>query len=66
MEAAIRTAYELYTGETLVGIEIEAIRGLEGIREGTLTIDNQEVRLAVANGLGNAAKLLERAKADPD
>jgi NADP-reducing hydrogenase subunit HndD len=66
MEAAIRTAYELYTGETLVGIEIEAIRGFDGIREGSVMIDNTEIRLGVANGLGNAAKLLERAKQDPD
>jgi len=66
MEAAVRTAYELYTGETLVGIEIEAIRGFDGIKEGSIKIDNQEIRVAVANGLGNAAKLLERAKEDPD
>ena len=35
MEAAIRTAYELYTGETLVDIEVEAIcAACKGIKEG--------------------------------
>ena len=34
MEAAIRTAYELYTGETLVDIEVGDIRGFKGVKEG--------------------------------
>jgi len=65
MEAAIRTAYELYTGETLIDIELEAIRGLEGIKEGSIMIDGNEIRVAVAHGLGNAHKLLDMVKSDP-
>jgi len=65
MEAAIRTAYELYTGQTLVDIEIESVRGLKGIKEGTLTMDGQEIRVAVAHGLGNACKLLETVRKEP-
>ena len=66
MEAAIRTAYELYTGETLVDIEVESIRGLKGIKEGKLEIDGKEIRVAVAHGLGNSNKLLEKVRQDPD
>jgi iron only hydrogenase large subunit-like protein len=66
MEAAIRTAYELYTGETLVDIEVEAIRGLKGIKEGKLEIDGQEIRVAVAHGLGNANELLNIVRKEPD
>ena len=66
MEAAIRTAYELYTGETLVDIEIEAIRGLKGIKEGKLTLDGKEIRVAVAHGLGNACQLLDTVRKEPD
>lgn len=66
MEAAIRTAYELYTGQTLVDIEVEAIRGLKGIKEGTLVMDGQEIRVAVAHGLGNACKLLDEVRRDPN
>ncbi len=65
MEAAIRTAYELYTGQTLVDIEVEGVRGLKGIKEGSLTMDGQEIRVAVAHGLGNACKLLEVVRQDP-
>jgi iron-only hydrogenase group A len=65
MEAAIRTAYELYTGETLIDIEIEEIRGLKGIKEGKIMIDGNEIRVAVAHGLGNAHKLLDIVRKDP-
>jgi iron-only hydrogenase group A len=65
MEAAIRTAYELFTGETLVNIELEDIRGLAGVREGKLNLDNKEIRIAVAHGLGNAYKLLDTVRKDP-
>jgi iron only hydrogenase large subunit-like protein len=65
MEAAIRTAYELYTGETLLDIEINEIRGLKGIKEGSIKMDGKEIRVAVAHGLGNACELLEVVKKDP-
>jgi iron only hydrogenase large subunit-like protein len=65
MEAAIRTAYELYTGQTLVDIEIKGIRGLKGIKEGKIDLDGKEIRVAVAHGLGNACKLLEQVRKDP-
>ena len=65
MEAAIRTAYELATGETLIDIEVAPIRGLKGIKEGSLMIDGKEIRVAVAHGLGNANHLLEIVRTDP-
>ena len=65
MEAAIRTAYELYTGETLLDIEVNEIRGMKGIKEGSITMDGKEIRVAVAHGLGNACELLEVVKKDP-
>jgi NADP-reducing hydrogenase subunit HndD len=66
MEAAIRTAYELATGETLMDIEINEIRGFKGIKEGKLVMDGKEIRVAVAHGLGNAAKLLDEVRKDPE
>jgi len=65
MEAAIRTAYELFTGETLVAIELENLRGLKGIKEGKLTMEGTEIRVAVAHGLGNAHELLTIVRNDP-
>ncbi len=66
MEAAIRTAYELSTGQTLVDIEVEGVRGLKGIKEGSITMEGQEIRVAVAHGLGNANKLLDIVRKEPD
>jgi NADP-reducing hydrogenase subunit HndD len=65
MESAIRTAYELSTGEPLMEIEINALRGLEGIKEGAISLDGTQIRVAVAHGLGNANALLQIVRKDP-
>ncbi len=63
MEAALRTAYEVATGKTLESVEFTGVRGLDGIKEATVPVDGiGDVRVAVAHGLGNARKLLERIK----
>ncbi|MGD9159510.1 MAG: NADH-dependent [FeFe] hydrogenase, group A6, partial [Desulfobacteraceae bacterium] len=62
MEAAIRTAYSYVTGESLEDVNIEAVRGLQGIKEGTIDIKGTEVRVAVAHGLGNVEYVLNRVK----
>lgn len=66
MEAAIRTAYEMATGETLFEIELEEMRGLKGVKEGKIDINGKEIRVAVAHGLGNANIVLEAVRRDPD
>lgn len=66
MESAIRTAYELYTGEPLMEIEIQQIRGMKGIKEGSIEMDGKKINVAVAHGLGNASKLLEIVKKEPE
>ncbi len=58
MEAAARTAYRMLTGENLKDMRIEAVRGLEDVKETTLTIAGTELKLAVVSGLGNAGRLL--------
>jgi NADH-quinone oxidoreductase subunit G len=60
MEAALRTAYFRITGKDLEkdAINIHAIRGMEGIRGATLSIEGTEVRVAVAHGLANVERLL--------
>ncbi|MCX5809571.1 MAG: NADH-dependent [FeFe] hydrogenase, group A6 [Proteobacteria bacterium] len=61
MEAALRTAYELVTGKTLENLDFVAVRGLEGIKEAAIPIEGiGDVKVAVAHGLGNARKLMER------
>jgi iron-only hydrogenase group A len=61
MEAALRTAYEVATGKKLENVDFAAVRGLEGVKEAAVAIDGLgEVRVAVAHGLGNAKKLMDR------
>jgi iron-only hydrogenase group A len=75
MEAALRTAYEIVTGAPLPGdnLHVRPIEGLDGIKEAALTIsgtlpawsflEGVELRVAVAHGLGNTRRLLERIRA---
>ncbi len=59
MEAALRTVKEILTGEKLDKIEFEEVRGEKGIKEATIKIGNKDIKIAVANGLGNAKKIME-------
>ena len=62
MEAALRTVYEVLTGENLEKLEFMQVRGLEGIREASLTIKGQEIRVAIVHGLKNVEGILEQIK----
>lgn len=59
IEAALRTACDWLTGESLEDIDYHQLRGLEGIREGSVMIGDTEFKIGIAHGLGNARKLLE-------
>jgi NADP-reducing hydrogenase subunit HndD len=58
IEAACRTAYELYTGKKLETIEFENLRGTEGIRSAKLDFDGLTLNIGIAHGLSNARRLL--------
>lgn len=60
IEATVRTAYEKITGEELGELEFTDLRGLTGIKETEVEIDGKKIRIAVANGLGNTRRLLEK------
>jgi len=60
MEAALRTVADILEGKDLQDIEYTAVRGIEGVKEATLTIAGKEIKVAVAHGTGNARKLMER------
>jgi NADP-reducing hydrogenase subunit HndD len=62
MEAALRTVAEIVTGKPLESVDFHDVRGIEGIKEATVNIGGTDVNVAVANGTGNATKLLERVK----
>ncbi|MBR7082099.1 MAG: [Oscillospiraceae bacterium] len=59
MEAALRTAVEKLTGETLPRLDFEEVRGTQGIKEASYNVAGLEVKVAVASGLSNARRLME-------
>ncbi len=59
MEAALRTAADTLGGKSVEDIDYTEVRGIEGIKEATVNMGGMDVKVAVANGLGNARKLLE-------
>lgn len=62
MEAALRAAYEMITGEILENVEFMEVRGEKGIKKAEIKIADKKVRVAVAHGLGNANKIMEEIK----
>ena len=62
MEAALRTAVERLTGESLPRPDFVDVRGVEGVKEATYNVAGLTVNIAVASGLKNAAKVLDMVK----
>ncbi len=64
MEAALRTAYEWVSGETLANVDLKEVRGLTGIKEAEVSLPGTDItlRVAVAHGLSNARQLLDKIK----
>ncbi|HOZ47050.1 MAG TPA: NADH-dependent [FeFe] hydrogenase, group A6 [Candidatus Hydrogenedentes bacterium] len=72
MEAALRTVWEIVTGKELPfdNLHVTPVAGLEGVKEASATItgalpewsflEGVTVNVAVAHGLGNARKAIER------
>jgi len=65
MEAALRTVAEILSGKPLDenSIEYNELRGVQGIKEAIIEIGDLTLKAAVAHGLGNARKLLDKIKA---
>ncbi len=66
MEAALRTVADILTGQDLEKVEYTAVRGLEGVKEASVTLPingkDTEIKVAIAHGTANAAKVLESIK----
>ena len=70
MEAAVRSVYEILTESQLPKLELEEVRGLDGTKEAHISLLDKntgkgiemELHVAVANGLGNAKKLIAAMK----
>jgi iron-only hydrogenase group A len=60
MEATLRTAAEKLSGGRVDQLEFTEVRAVEGLREASIVIGDKTLNVGVANGLVNAATLLDR------
>lgn len=63
MEAALRTVVDVLTGRDMPRLEYADVRGLEGIKEATVTVNGTDIKVAIVHGTANAAKLLNAIRA---
>ncbi|BDU73228.1 NADH-dependent [FeFe] hydrogenase, group A6 [Mesoterricola silvestris] len=63
MEAAVRSAYFLLTGEEMKEYRIQDLRGMKGSKELRVKVGDLEVGAAVVSSLGEARKLMDEIKA---
>lgn len=67
MEAALRTVADILTGKDLEDVEYQGVRGIEGVKEASVVLPiggkDTEIKVAVAHGTANAAKVLDAVKA---
>ena len=63
MEAALRTVVDVLTGKDMPRLEYDDVRGLEGIKEATVSVNGTDIKVAIVHGTANAAKLLNAIRA---
>ncbi len=63
MEAALRTVADILTKQDLKQVEYHDVRGLAGIKEATVSVAGMDIKVAIAHGTANAARLLDAIKA---
>jgi len=59
MEAAIRTVADILEGKELDQLEYEALRGVAGVKEASVTLGGKTINVAVAQGTKAAKELIE-------
>lgn len=62
MEAALRTAVKMITGEEAPSPDFEEVRGMENIKEADYKVGDLDVKVAVASGTKNAKEIMEKIK----
>lgn len=59
-EASLRYAAEKVTGKPLEDVNFREVRGVEGLKEATVKLNDREVRIAVVSGLANAKEMIKK------
>ena len=60
MEAALRTAHFFLTGKEMDNVEFTPVRGLQGVKEGEVTIAGLTIKIAAVSGLKNISAILDK------
>lgn len=63
IEAAVRTAYFLTSGQEMDLLDYEELRGFSGLKEAWVKLKGRPIKVAIAHGTGNARVLMDRLKA---
>lgn len=64
MEAALRTAYNILTGNELTNdtIEFNEARGMDNVKEATININGTDINIAIVHKMADAKRILEEVK----
>lgn len=62
MEAALRTAVKMITGEEAPSPDFAEVRGMKNVKEAAYNVGGLDVKVAVASGTANAKYLMEKIK----
>ncbi len=62
-EAALRSAYYYMHGRELDEVDLQQVRGLEGVKEAEVDFDGRPIRLAAAHGMANVEVVLDKIRA---
>lgn len=60
MEAGLRTIHYLLTGKNLEKVELQNVRGLDGVKEAEIKIGDYDLKVAIAHGLGNVEYVINK------
>ena len=63
MEAALRTVVDVLTNKDLEEVEYHAVRGVEGLKEASVTVGKLTINVAVAHSMAIAKPILDEIKA---
>jgi len=62
MEAALRTAQHLVTGREPDNVDIQTVRGMEGVRVGEILLDGARLKVAVAHGISGVRQIMSEVR----
>jgi len=60
MEAALRSAYTLLTNKKLENIEFKEVRGIKGVKEAVININDVLIKIAAVHGISNVKNIIEQ------